>query len=72
MKPVSRLAIAAVLALGAIASPVVAKEKPAAPAKGPISRRMPPRHSLYKGHPVEGLCRSHCGLARRTSGSEHA
>ncbi len=35
MKPVSRLAIAAVLALGAVASPVVAKEKPAAPAKGP-------------------------------------
>jgi tetratricopeptide (TPR) repeat protein len=35
VKPVSRLAIAAVLALGAVASPVVAKEKPAAPAKGP-------------------------------------
>jgi tetratricopeptide (TPR) repeat protein len=35
VKPVSRMAIAAVLALGAVASPVVAKEKPAAPAKGP-------------------------------------
>jgi tetratricopeptide (TPR) repeat protein len=36
VKPVSRLAIAAVLALGAIASPVVAQKKPAAaPAKGP-------------------------------------
>ena len=35
MKPVSRLAIAAVLALAAVTSPVVAKEKPAAPAKGP-------------------------------------
>jgi hypothetical protein len=35
VKPVSRLAIAVVLALGAVASPVVAKEKPAAPAKGP-------------------------------------
>jgi tetratricopeptide (TPR) repeat protein len=35
VKPVSRLAIAAVLALAAVASPVVAKEKPAAPAKGP-------------------------------------
>ena len=37
MKPVSRLAIAAVLALGIVASPLVAKEKPAvAPAKGPV------------------------------------
>ncbi|UVO53236.1 hypothetical protein [Sphingomonas sp. SUN039] len=36
MKPVSRLAIAAVLALGVVASPVVAQKKPAAaPVKGP-------------------------------------
>lgn len=37
MKPVSRLAIAAVLALGVVATPVFAQKKPAAaPAKGPV------------------------------------
>ena len=35
MKPVSRLAIAAVLALGVVAQPAVAQKKTEAPAKGP-------------------------------------
>ena len=35
MKPVSRLALAAILALGVVATPVVAQKKTQAPAKGP-------------------------------------